>query len=126
MLSKLEQDMYKILAAFNTLEELGYEYQGGCKWELKEDSYEDGFEGLVYVEPDLDPETYDYVSIDMRKLTEEQLCFLKENLCLGDCDFEDKDYLTKDIVNSDENWFTFHRTTKYDKEISFNDIFKYK
>lgn len=95
----------------------------------EEYNYMEGFEDLEYVDPVV-PDYYSYISIDMRKLSDEQLEFMKNTLQLseeeGDVDFNDKYevYLNKSI--HEENWFTYESLDSDDKEISFNDIFKYK
>ena len=92
----------------------------------EEYDYMEGFEDLGYVEPS--PEGYEFVSIDMRKLSEAQMNFLKNTLDLEVtfCDFEDDLYLTKWVEDPDEGWYTYEELVELDKEISFNDIFKYK
>lgn len=94
----------------------------------EEYDYMEGFEDLVYTLPTT-PSGYAFFSLPFNKLSVEQLEFLKIKLLFSnyrwDVDFENDTHLALPIDNP-VKWFTTSRIIKYDKEISFNDIFKYK
>lgn len=95
----------------------------------EEYDYMEGFEDLEYVEPVIQDHS-GYISIDKRKLSDEQLEFMKKYLTFsemeGDTNFVETPYLTRKYPDYNKDWFTYDSLDPKDKEISFNDIFKYK